>query len=101
MHLFPIAPIANPPSNSPKTPALRSSVPFEFVANLAIAFDSVECFWRESDRSFTGFVAEVWFDNFPADFAWGWAKVVNYPVRVRRIRSGPAKFTVSIPCTIG
>ena len=78
----------------------RYSVPFEFVANLAIEFGSVECFWRESDRSFTGFVAEVWFDVYPGDFAWGWAKVVSYPVRVRRVRSGPAKFTVSIPCTI-
>ena len=35
------------------------SVPFEFVLGLALEFGCVECFWRESDRSFTGFVAAV------------------------------------------
>jgi len=34
-------------------------VPFQFVADLAAQFGAVECFWRESDRAFTGFVAEV------------------------------------------
>ena len=33
------------------------SIPFEFVRGLALEFGCVECFWRESDRSFTGFVA--------------------------------------------
>ena len=45
------------------------SVPFEFVLGLALEFGCVECFWRESDRSFTGFVVEVWFESLPSDFA--------------------------------
>ncbi len=43
----------------------RLSVPFDFVATLAAEFGAVECCWRESDRSFTGFVAEVWFESLP------------------------------------
>jgi len=59
------------------------SVPFEFVLGLALEFGCVDCFWRESDRSFTGFVAEVWFDALPSDFAVKWSAVVGYAVKVR------------------
>lgn len=45
------------------------SVPFEFVQGLAAEFGACECFWRESDRAFTGFVAEVWFSALPGDLA--------------------------------
>jgi hypothetical protein len=45
------------------------SVPFAFVAGLAVEFGAVECFWREFDRSFMGFVAEVWFESCPREFA--------------------------------
>ncbi len=76
------------------------SVPFEFVSGLAAEFGAVECFWRESDRSFTGFVAEVWFDSLPRDFAVRWARVVGYSMRVRCVSSGPSRFAVSVPCVV-
>ncbi|NMF84649.1 hypothetical protein [Nodosilinea sp. P-1105] len=75
-------------------------VSYEFVAGLAAEFGAVECSWRESDRSFTGFVAEVWFDQLPADFAVRWARVVGYSVLVRSVSSGPGAFAVSVPCTV-
>ena len=75
-------------------------VSYEFVAGLATEFGAVECSWRESDRSFTGFVAEVWFDQLPADFAVRWAAVVGYSVLVRSVSSGPGSFAVSVPCTV-
>lgn len=76
------------------------SVPFEFVSGLAAEFGAVDCFWRESDRSFTGFVAEVWFDSLPSDFAARWAAVVGYSVLVRCPSSGPGRFAVSVPCVV-
>ncbi|MBN8564754.1 MAG: hypothetical protein J0L70_29920 [Leptolyngbya sp. UWPOB_LEPTO1] len=76
------------------------SVPFEFVAGLAEEFGAVECFWRESDRSFTGFVAEVWFDSLPREFAVRWARVVGYSVVVRCPSSAPGRFAVSVPCVV-
>ena len=75
-------------------------VSYEFVAGLAAEFGAVECSWRESDRSFTGFVAEVWFDQLPADFAVRWARVVGYSVLVRSVSCGPGCFAVSVPCTV-
>lgn len=76
------------------------SVPFEFVSGLAVQFGAVECFWRESDRSFTGFVAEVWFDSLPGEFAVRWSRVVGYSVVVRCPSSGPGRFAVSVPCVV-
>ena len=76
------------------------SVPFAFVAGLAAEFGAVECFWRESDRSFTGFVAEVWFESVPREFAVRWAAVVGYSVLVRSVSAGPARFAVSVPCVV-
>jgi len=76
------------------------SVPFEIVSSLAIEFGAVECCWRESDRSFTGFVAEVWFDSLPKEFAVKWARVVGYSVVVRCPSSGPGRFAVSVPCVV-
>ena len=46
------------------------SVPFEFVSGLAAEFGAVECCWRESERSFTGYVAECWFAQLPSAFAY-------------------------------
>ena len=57
------------------------SVPYGFVVGLAREFGAVEVFWRESDVSFTGFVAEVWFDALPREFALKWAVVVGYAVQ--------------------
>lgn len=76
------------------------SVPFELVRDLASEFGCVDCFWRESDASFTGFVAEVWFDSLPSEFAVKWAAVVGYAVKVRRRTNGPGKFAVSVPCDV-
>lgn len=76
------------------------AVPFEFVSGLAVEFGCVDCFWRESDRSFTGFVAEVWFEGLPRDFAARWSAVVGYSVKVRRLDDGCGKFAASIPCLV-
>ena len=76
------------------------SVPFEFVSQLASEFGAVECAWRESERSFTGYVAEVWFAQLPSAFAAKWAAVVGYQVRVRCVSSGPARFAVSVPVVV-
>ena len=76
------------------------SVPFNFIQSLAAEFDAVECFWRESERSFTGFVAEVWFSQLPSEFAVKWSAGVGYSVVVRCPSSGPARFAVSVPCTV-
>lgn len=80
----------------------RLSVPFSFVESLSGEFGAVECFWRESDRAFTGFVAEVWFAQLSAagGFASRWAAVVGFPVVVRCPSSGPARFAVSVPCEV-
>ena len=78
----------------------RLSVPFDFVATLAAEFSAVECCWRESDRSFTGFVAEVWFESLPSEFAARWVAVVGYSVLVRCVSAGPGRFAVSIPCSV-
>ena len=75
-------------------------VPYEFVAGLAGEFGAVECCWRESDRSFTGFVAEVWFSVLPSQFAAKWSAVVGYSVLVRSVSTGPGRFAVSVPCVV-
>ena len=76
------------------------SVPFEFVSGLASEFGAVQCCWRESERSFTSYVAECWFAQPPSAFASKWAAVVGYQVRVRCVSAGPARFAVSVPVTV-
>ena len=76
------------------------SVPFDFVNQLAVDHGAVECFWRESDRSFTGFVAEVWFAELPSRFAARWSAVVGYSVLVRSVSAGPGRFAVSVPVVV-
>ena len=76
------------------------SVPFEFVSQLASEFGAVECCWRESERSFTGYVAECWFGFLPTFFAQRWAAVVGYSVLVRTVSDGPTRFVVSVPVTV-
>jgi hypothetical protein len=78
----------------------RLSVPFSFVESLAAQFGAVECFWRESDRAFTGFVAEVWFESLPSQFAAKWSGVVGYSVVVRCVSAGPGRFAVSVPVVV-
>ncbi|KOP23049.1 hypothetical protein AMR41_28310 [Hapalosiphon sp. MRB220] len=79
---------------------MSRSVPFSFVSSLAAEFGAVECCWRESDVAFTGFVAEVWFDSLPSEFASRWASVVGRSVRVRCVSSGPGRFAVSVPVVV-
>lgn len=77
------------------------SVPFEFVSGLAAEFGAVECCWRESSRSFTGFVAEVWFESLPSGFAARWAGVVGYSVLVRSVSgAAPGGFVVAVPVSV-
>jgi hypothetical protein len=52
-------------------------VPYEYVAALAEEYGAVQCCWRESDRAFTGFVAEIWFAAPAGEFAQRWAKIVG------------------------
>ena len=76
------------------------SVPYDLVSGLAQEFGAVECYWRESERSFTGFVAEVWFSELPREFAVKWSAVVGYQIKVRAVRSGPAQFAASVPVVV-
>ncbi|NJL83965.1 MAG: hypothetical protein HC890_15405 [Chloroflexaceae bacterium] len=76
------------------------SIPYELVATLATQFNAVECYWRESERSFSGFVAEVWFATLPKEFAQQWAATVGYSILVRSVNQGPSRFTVSIPVSV-
>ena len=78
------------------------SVPFAFVTSLAADFEAVDCFWRESDVAFTGFVAEVWLSELrlAGEFAVRWAAVVGYSVKVRCVSVGPGRFVVSVPVVV-
>ncbi|EKU96952.1 hypothetical protein Lepto7375DRAFT_0882 [Leptolyngbya sp. PCC 7375] len=81
--------------------SVMRSVPFEFVSGLAAEYGAVECCWRESERSFTGYVAECWFGFLPTFFAQRWAAVVGYSVLVRSVPAGgPGRFMVSVPVTV-
>jgi hypothetical protein len=73
-----------------------------FVADLATEFGAVKCCWRESDRAFTGFVAEVWFSESrsTSEFAVKWTGVVGYPIKVRCVESSPARFAASVPVEV-
>ena len=79
---------------------MRHSVPFAFVESLAAEFGAVECCWRESDKSFTKFVAEVWFKELPRDFAIRWAAVVGYSIKVRGVSEDPSRFVASVPVEV-
>ncbi len=76
------------------------AVDYLFVEGLAVEFAAVDCFWRELDRSFTGFVAEVWFASLPREFAVRWSAVVGYSVVVRARDNGPSRFAVSVPVRV-
>jgi hypothetical protein len=76
---------------------MRRSVPFAFVASLAGEFGAVECYWRESGRSFTGFVAEVSFDDVCGQFATSWARVVGYTIHSRWICG---RWVCSVPVVV-
>lgn len=75
------------------------TVSYSLIAMIAAEYGAVDCCWRESERSFTGFVAEVWFNELPDQFASKWAEAVGYPVKVR-VREGLARFAVSVSCVV-
>jgi hypothetical protein len=79
---------------------MRLSVPYAWVAALAAEYGAIECNWRESDRAFTGFVAEVWFAEPAGEFAQRWAQVIGYHVRSRQTIDGPAPYVLSIPVIV-
>lgn len=76
------------------------AVPYEYVATLAEAHGAIDCCWRESERSFTGFVAEVWFAQPAGEFAQGWAKVIGYQIKSRSVSEGPGSYVLSIPVVV-
>ncbi|MBE9029447.1 hypothetical protein IQ266_06675 [filamentous cyanobacterium LEGE 11480] len=80
--------------------AMRA-VPYRFVATLAEEYGAIQCCWRESERSFTGFVAEVWFAKPMGDFAQRWASVIGYQIRTRCASEGPGAYVMSIPVALG
>ncbi len=47
-------------------------------------------------RSFTGFVAEVWFRSLSNE----WAVVVSYAVLVHCVSAGSGRFAVSVPVMV-
>jgi hypothetical protein len=77
------------------------AAPYELVELIAMEYGAVDCFWRESDRAFTGCVAEVWFLGRPWEFAQKWARVVGYPIRSRSTEEGPGNYMVSVPVAPG
>ncbi|MFM2431138.1 MAG: hypothetical protein RLZZ511_2351 [Cyanobacteriota bacterium] len=79
---------------------MRLSVPYAWVAALAAEYGAIDCSWRESDRAFTGFVAEVWFEQPAGEFAQRWAKVIGYHIRSRQPADGPARYMLSIPVVL-
>ena len=77
--------------------AMQAAVPFEFVQAVAAECEAVECYWRESDRSFTGFVAEVWFSELPSAFAAKWGGCGGLlGAGALCVVKGPAPFAVSV-----
>ena len=70
------------------------SVDYSLVEGLAVQSGAVEVFWRESWRSFSGFVAECWFSS-------RYAAVVGRSVLVRVVSgSAPGGWCVSAPCVV-
>lgn len=75
-------------------------LPYYEVAKVAIAFGAADVFWRESQNSYTGFVAEAWFSHYPEVFKRNVEKVIQHFVAVRRIEDSPAEYAMSIPVAI-
>ncbi|XWK86872.1 MAG: hypothetical protein U7127_22090 [Phormidium sp.] len=78
----------------------RKPLIYEVVRRFAEATEAVECFWRISDRSFSGCVAEVWFNDLPVagEFARACSDRTGVNCKLRVTSEGPAKFYVTVPC---
>jgi hypothetical protein len=78
----------------------RRVLPYLEVAKVADMFGAADVFWRESARSYTGFVAEIWFSEYPVIFRRNVEKVLQHFVCVRRIEDGPAAYAMSVPVAV-
>ena len=78
----------------------RKALTYEVVRRFAEATGAVECFWRISDRSFSGYVAEVWFNELQiaGEFARVCSDRTGVNCKLRVTYEGPAKFYVTVPC---
>jgi hypothetical protein len=76
------------------------AVPYAWVATLAAEYGAIDCCWRESDRAFTGFVAEIWFAQPAGEFGHKCAKLVGYPIRTRCTSDGPGAYVMSVPVAL-
>ncbi|HEY9852596.1 MAG TPA: hypothetical protein V6D28_24205 [Leptolyngbyaceae cyanobacterium] len=78
----------------------RQALPYEVVRQLAQAAGAVECFWRISDRAFSGCVAEIWFKELrtAGEFALACSDRIGVNCKVRVTSEGPTNFYVSVPC---
>jgi hypothetical protein len=81
-------------------PDKKRTVPYYEVAKVAEMFGAVDVFWRESTNSYTGFVLEAWFSEYPTVFRRNVEKVIQHFVCVRRTEDGPAAYTMSIPVVV-
>lgn len=78
----------------------KKALTYEVVRGLADLTGAVECFWRISDRSFSGYVAEVWFNELQTagEFARVCSDRIGVNCKLRVTSEGPAKFYVTVPC---
>ena len=78
----------------------RKAVTYEALRRFAEVTGAVECFWRISDRSFSGCVAEVWFNELQiaGEFARVCSDRTGVNCKLRVTSEGPAKFYVTVPC---
>lgn len=78
----------------------RKALIYEVVRRFAEVTGALECFWRISDRSFSGYVAEVWFNELQiaGEFARVCSDRTGVNCKLRVTSEGPAKFYVTVPC---
>jgi len=78
----------------------RQALAYEVVRLFAESAGAIECFWRTSDRSFSGCVAEVWFSDLKTagEFARVCSDRIGINCKIRATSEGPGKFYVSTPC---
>ncbi|WP_196215574.1 hypothetical protein [Cyanobacterium aponinum] len=74
-------------------------VDYPMIAVIAQNSGAMEFYWRESDRSYTGYVAEVWFQQLPSEFAYLWSQAIGESILVRKV-SEMNSYCVSIPCNV-
>lgn len=78
----------------------RKALNYEVIRRFAEVTGAVECFWRISDRSFSGYVAEVWFNELQiaGEFARVCSDRTGVNCKLRVTSEGIANFYVTVPC---